>query len=68
MVYLLNGNKTLAEILNEKQFYISIIIELELLADKETTDEKEKVVKEFVSVYYMGNSTHLSNEENPCYP
>ena len=32
VLYLLNGDQTLAELLHEKQLYISFITELELLA------------------------------------
>ena len=49
ILYLLNGDETLAELLNEKQLYISIITELELLAFKGITAKEEKVVNEFVS-------------------
>tara|TARA_R110002033_G_scaffold165288_2_gene203143 strand:+ start:3642 stop:4013 length:372 start_codon:yes stop_codon:yes gene_type:complete len=49
ILYLLNGDETLAELLNGKQLYISVITELELLAYKGITAKEEKVVKEFVS-------------------
>ncbi|WP_445732039.1 type II toxin-antitoxin system VapC family toxin [Mariniflexile sp.] len=49
ILYLLNGDETLAELLNEKQLYISIITELELLAYKGITAKEEKVIKEFIS-------------------
>jgi len=49
ILYLLNGDETLAELLNEKQLYISIITELELLGYKGITAKEEKVVNEFVS-------------------
>lgn len=37
ILYLLNGDLTLAELLNQKQLYISDITELELLAYKNIT-------------------------------
>lgn len=46
---LLNGDKTLAELLNGKQLFISVITELELLAYKGITTKEEKVIKDFVS-------------------
>jgi predicted nucleic acid-binding protein len=49
ILYLLNGDQTLAELLNGKQLYISVITELELLAYKGITSEEEKVINEFVS-------------------
>lgn len=49
ILYLLNGDETLAELLNGRQLYISVITELELLAYKGITVKEEKVIKEFVS-------------------
>lgn len=49
ILYLLNGDKTLAELLNGKQLYISVITELELLAFKGITKKEEKVIIDFVS-------------------
>ncbi|WP_242204441.1 type II toxin-antitoxin system VapC family toxin [Aestuariivivens insulae] len=49
ILYLLNGDETLAELLNEKQLYISVITELELLAYGGITAKEEKIIKEFVS-------------------
>lgn len=49
ILYLLSGDETLAELLNQKQLYISVITELELLAYKGITAKEEKVIKEFVS-------------------
>lgn len=49
ILYLLNGDETLAELLNGKQLYISVITELELLAYKGITKKEEKVINEFVS-------------------
>ncbi len=49
ILYLLNGDQTLAEILNGKQLYISIITELELLAYNGITAKEEKIVKKFIS-------------------
>lgn len=49
ILYLLNGDRTLAELLHQKQFYVSVITELELLAYKGITDKEEDIVKEFLS-------------------
>lgn len=49
ILYLLNGDETLAEFLNDKQLYISVITELELLAYKGITVKEEKVIKSFIS-------------------
>jgi len=48
ILYLLNGDETLAELLNEKQLYISVITELELLAFQGITSEEEKVIIDFI--------------------
>lgn len=49
ILYVLNGDKTLAEVLNQKQLYISVITELELLAFDGITTEEEHVIKEFIA-------------------
>jgi predicted nucleic acid-binding protein len=49
ILYLLDGDETLAELLNGKQLYISVITELELLAYKGITAKEEKIINEFVS-------------------
>ena len=49
ILYLLNGDQTLAALLNQKQFYISVITELELLAYKGITEEEQEVIESFVS-------------------
>lgn len=45
ILYLLNGDETLAKLLNEKQLYITVITELELFAFKGITAKEEKIVK-----------------------
>lgn len=49
VLYLLNGDETLAETLNQKQLYISIITELELLGYSGITENEEIVIREFIS-------------------
>ena len=49
ILYLLNGDQTLAELLHQKQLYISIITELELLAYKGITEEEQKVMEDFIT-------------------
>ena len=48
ILYLLNGDETLASFLNNKQLYISVITELELLAYKGITTKEEKVITDFI--------------------
>ncbi|PZX36856.1 hypothetical protein LX97_03321 [Nonlabens dokdonensis] len=49
ILYLLNGDQTLAELLDGKQLYISVITELELLAFKGIATSEEEVISEFIS-------------------
>jgi len=49
ILYLLDGDQTLATLLNGKQLYISVITELELLAYKDITPNEEKVITDFVA-------------------
>lgn len=49
ILYLLDGDETLAEFLNGKQLYISVITELELLAYKGITAKEEKIITEFIN-------------------
>jgi predicted nucleic acid-binding protein len=48
LLYLLSGDKTLAEILDQKQVYISFITELELLGYKNISKLEQKKIKEFL--------------------
>ena len=49
VLYLLNGDQTLAELLHEKQLYISFITELELLAYQGITKGEQKIIEDFVN-------------------
>lgn len=48
ILYLLNGDETLAELLYMKQLYISVITEIELLGFNGINTEDEKIIKEFI--------------------
>ena len=48
ILYLLNGDETLAELLYMKQLYISVITEIELLGFNGIKPEDEKIIKEFI--------------------
>lgn len=63
ILYLLNGDETLAEFLNGKQLYISVITELELLAYKGITEQEEKVVLDFISQCKIINITSVVKQE-----
>jgi predicted nucleic acid-binding protein len=47
-LYLLSGNKTVAEILNNSTIYISFITQLELLGYKEITNTEHQKIKQFI--------------------
>lgn len=63
ILYLLNGDETLAEFLNGKQLYISVITELELLAYKGITEQEEKVILDFISQCKIINITSVVKHE-----
>lgn len=48
VLYLLSGDRTIADLIDEKQLYISIITELELLGYQLITDEDQKQIKAFL--------------------
>ena len=48
ILYLLSGDQLVAEILNEKQIYISFVTELELLSFKELTKSEHQKITEFI--------------------
>jgi len=49
ILYLLGGDKTLAEVLNGKQLYISFITQLELLGYSKNSKKDLKVIHEFLN-------------------
>ena len=63
ILYLLNGDFTLAEMLNNKQIYISVITELELLSFRHITNNEEKIIREFVKQCKVINITNPIKEE-----
>jgi predicted nucleic acid-binding protein len=48
ILYLLNGDKTLAELLQGKMIYISFITELELLSFHRNTKKDIRIIREFL--------------------
>jgi predicted nucleic acid-binding protein len=48
ILYLLNGDETLAELLNEKQLHISFITQLELLSYPKNSRKDTKIIQEFI--------------------
>ena len=49
VLYLLSGDRTIAEIINERQLYISFVTELELLGYHGLAEEEGQKVKAFIS-------------------
>ena len=47
-MYLLSGDQTIADLIDEKQLYISVITELELLGYQSITVEDQKQIKAFL--------------------
>lgn len=48
ILYLLSGDETIAELLDKKKVYISVITEMELLSFSEISKEEEQVIKDFI--------------------
>ena len=49
LLYLLKGDETLIHSLDQKQFYISFITQLELLSFKQLSTKEEKLINELIS-------------------
>lgn len=47
-LYLLSGNKTIADILNENNVFISFITQLELLSFNNLTKEENEIIRSFI--------------------
>ena len=48
ILYLLNGDKTLVNLLDKKTWYLSFITELELLGFKQLDEAEEKTIRELL--------------------
>lgn len=55
VLYLLDGDETLAEFLNGKKLYLSIISELELLSYKHFTQKDFKILNNFIAELQIVN-------------
>ena len=55
VLYILAGDETLAAFLNEKDLYLSIISELELLSYKKITQKETKAIASFLSELKIEN-------------
>lgn len=63
ILYLLNGDETLGYFLDGKQFFISIITEMELLAYKDLDKNEESYIKSFISECKTININTLIKED-----
>jgi predicted nucleic acid-binding protein len=63
ILYLLDGDKTLADFLEEKQLYISIITEMELLSFKGLSTKEEAQVQSFLSECVIININSIVKTE-----
>ena len=57
VLYLLNGDQTIAELIHEKQLYISFVTELELLSYSRLSDEDQSQIRSFVNECRVINIT-----------
>lgn len=48
VLYVLNGDETLANFLFEKELYVSVITEMELLSYKNITDTERQTIRNFL--------------------
>jgi predicted nucleic acid-binding protein len=49
LLYLLSGDRTISNLLNQKKVFISFITEIELLTFKELTHGERKIIKDLLS-------------------
>ena len=55
VLYVLGGDETLSDFLFEKELYISVITEMELLSYKNITAKERQQVKEFLEAFNIIN-------------
>ena len=55
VLYILNGDETLANFLFEKELYLSIISEMELLSYKNITEEDKQAIDNFLRDFIIIN-------------
>ena len=63
VLYLLSGDKTVAEVINEKQIYISFVTELELLGHSKITKDEENQINGFLTECGIVNITEQVKEK-----
>ena len=63
ILYILSGNKILADHLFRKNLYASFISEIELLGFKSLTSKEEKSIKDFLSQFRIINIDEAINQK-----
>jgi predicted nucleic acid-binding protein len=53
VLYILNGDKALAELLNGEKLYVSIITEMELLSYRNITAKEKQQIKNFLADFII---------------
>lgn len=64
VLYFLNGDQTVADFIQEKKLFISIITELELLSYKNLTTKEIKVITAFLEEIHIENISQKIKEES----
>lgn len=63
VLYILNGDEVLAELLNGEQLYISIITEIELLSFTSITLKERQLIKKFLTQFIIVNIDDAIKEQ-----
>jgi predicted nucleic acid-binding protein len=64
VLYFLSGDQTVADFIQEKKLFISIITELELLSYKNLTTKEIKVIRTFLKEIHIENISQKIKEES----
>ena len=64
LIYLLSGDKTLINILNQKQIYISFITEIELLSFATLTDKERNKIGSMLKSFIIMDINESIKENN----
>ena len=64
VLYFLSGDQTVADFIQEKKLFISIITELELLSYKNLTTKEIKVIRTFLKEIQIENISQKIKEES----
>jgi predicted nucleic acid-binding protein len=62
IIYILNGDKLISEYLSQKDFYTSIICEIELFGSKSLTPKEENQIRNFLQEFRIISIDHSIKE------